>query len=157
MKEMPGQRPSTMSPTRAGLAGDDEMSANKGDVVGLLVGGTIWCVALGVVLAGVLAGRVEALPFETYFAAAQRWLAHQPLYETQSIDGFQYFPQSAMLFAPFTLFGATAANVAWRALWWALYALGIWRVVALLLVPGRRGMGFLIATCLALGPAVGSL
>jgi hypothetical protein len=132
------------------------MSRNKVDVASLLVAASIWGVALSVVLTGVLAGRITGVPFETYFAAAERWRAHQPLYETRSIDGFQYFPHSAVLFAPFTLFGARAANVLWRALWWGLYALGIERV-AVRLVPERAGIAFLIATCLAVGPALGSL
>jgi len=117
---------------------------------------SIWCATFVVVVSRVLAGQVEAIPFGVYSAAAERWLAHQPLYETQTIDGFQYFPQSAMLFAPFTLLGFTAASVAWRGLWWGLYAFGIWRVAALL-APTRDRRAFLIATCLALGPAVGSL
>jgi hypothetical protein len=115
-----------------------------------------WCVAFFVVLEQVLAGQVKDIPYDVYVAAAQRWLAHQALYDTSTIDGFQYFPQSALLFVPFTWLGVTGASVAWRALWWGLYAFGIWRV-ATLLAPRRRRLAFLIATGLSLGPAVGSL
>src|SRR5262249_28591374 len=132
------------------------MFRSKHDGAAVLVADAIWCVALGAVLGSVLAGRVEAIPFDTYFAAGQRWLAHQPLYETRTIDGFQYFPQSALLFAPFTLLGKTLAGLIWRALWWELYGTGIWRVTRLL-VPVQAGRAFLIATCLAIGPAIGSL
>jgi Glycosyltransferase family 87 len=132
------------------------MATNRDDVASLLAAILIWCTTLVGVLAGVLSGRVKAIPFDTYYASAQRWLAHQPLYETRTIDGFQYFPHAALLFAPFTLWGAGAANIAWRTLWWVSYGFGMWRVGGLL-VPARKGQTFLIATCLALGPAVGGL
>lgn len=132
-------------------------SASKEDPFWLAaVACLVWCCSFGVVLEAVLAGRVEVVPFDTYMAAAERWLAHQPLYETRTIDGFQYFPQSALIFAPFAVLGPVAGAVCWRALWWALYAFGIWRVARLLASACPRRT-FLIATCLAVGPATGSL
>ncbi len=105
-------------------------------------------------MAFVLAGHVNTDPYDVYIAAAHRWIAHQPLYETRTIDGFQYLPQTAILFIPFAWLGSPAGDLVWRALGWTLYALGIWRWT-------RRGSRaeerFLIATTLTILPAIGSL
>jgi alpha-1,2-mannosyltransferase len=120
------------------------------------ISGAIWVGAFGLMIALLLTGHLEAIPYGVYEAAGRRWLASQPLYETVTIDGFQYFPQSAMLFAPFTWLGPIAGAVTWRALGWLLYALGIWRMSRHLL-PARAHTGFLLTSCLVIVCATGSL
>ena len=123
---------------------------------GLLVACAIWLMAFVVTLSLLLAGRLEAIPYGVYAAAGARWLAHAPLYETRTIDGFQYFPQSALLFSPFAWLGSPLGDTTWRALGWSLYALGVWRL-ARLLAPTQAATCFLVATCLSVGAATGSL
>ena len=115
----------------------------------------VWVVAFAVAIGLVATGRVECVPYEVYAAAGQRWRAHAPLYELRTIDGFQYLPQAAILFVPFAWLGAAGA-ILWRAIGWAAYALGAWRVVRLL-APTRAEWSFLVATCLMIAPAGDSL
>lgn len=128
----------------------------RGDRSALVAAGTLWCLGFALMIGLLLAGRLDSIPYHVYAAAGRRWLAHAPLYETETIDGFQYFPQSALLLAPFAWFGSPWGDVAWRATNWALYALGIWRV-SRLLAPNRAPACFLLATCLAIASATGSL
>jgi hypothetical protein len=123
---------------------------------GLAAALLIWCGAFAVMIGLLLSGRLEAVPYGVYAAAGRRWLEHEPLYETVTIDGFQYFPQSAFLFAPFAWLGAPIGDVAWRAIGWILYASGIWRL-ARRLAPAHASLCFLLASCLAVIPATGSL
>jgi alpha-1,2-mannosyltransferase len=116
----------------------------------------IWLVAFAIMIDLLLAGRLESIPYHVYAAAGRRWLDRAPLYELKSIDGFQYFPQSALLFAPFAWLGTPVGDVAWRALGWLLYASGIWRL-ARRLAPAYAAECFLVASCLAVVPATGSL
>jgi len=112
----------------------------------------IWSVTLAVALGVLLSRGKPPGSFTVYSAAGHRWLQHLPLYDLGNIDGFQYFPTSALLFAPFSLLGGTAAHIAWRTLNWFAYASGMWRM-AQKLGRGRAGECFLIATCLAIGAA----
>jgi hypothetical protein len=123
---------------------------------GLRAAWLIWLVAFAITIDLLLAGRVESIPYHVYAAAGQRWLDHAPLYELKTIDGFQYFPQSALFFAPFAWLGTPVGDVAWRALGWLLYATGILRL-ARQLAPAYAAECFLVASCLAVLPATGSL
>src|SRR4051812_41593538 len=56
-----------------------------------------------------------------YPGGAQPGPGREPLYQLGTIDLFQYFPQAALLFAPFAALG-TAGGVLWRGAGWALLA-----------------------------------
>jgi hypothetical protein len=115
-----------------------------------------WCGVFAVMIGLLLTGHIDAVPYHVYAAAGQRWLEHKPLYETVTIDGFQYFPQAALLFSPFAWLGHPVGDVAWRALAWLLYATGIWRL-ARDLAPHNAALCFTLATGLAVISAAGSL
>ncbi len=116
----------------------------------------IWAGVFAVMTFLLLAGYIHAVPYHEYQTAGQRWLAHQPLYDLTNIDGFQYFPQAALVFAPFAKLGWPLGDVLWRAIGWGLYALGIWRL-ACQLKPAQAAIVYLYATVLAIGPAIGNL
>lgn len=116
-----------------------------------------WSVAFGVVAALVLDGHeYTTIPYDVYTGAARHWREHAPLYDLTNVDGFQYLPQAAWVFAPFELLGTPVGGVLWRLVSWAAFAHGIWRL-AHHLVPDRAGQCFLLSTALAITPALGSL
>lgn len=119
-------------------------------------GWAIWCVSWLIMIGLLLLGRITSIPDHVYLAAGQRWIDRQPLYDLSHIDGFQYFPQSALLLSVFSRLGSPLDAIVWRALGWGLYALSIWRF-AHKLIPTRAAECFLIATGLAIGPAIGNL
>ena len=108
------------------------------------------------VLVVVLSHRWLGRSFRVYQAAGGHWLHQQPLYDTRTIEGFQYFPQAAMLMAPFAWLGQPLGGLAWRALWWTLYGAGMARVVTRV-APQQAPIGFLIASALAVGSGTGAL
>jgi hypothetical protein len=116
----------------------------------------IWVVAFGIVITVTMLRDTSRTSFAVYARAGRQWLQSQPLYNLQNIDGFQYFPTSALLFAPFAELGDLTAQMTWRALNWALYAFGIWRM-ARKFARGRTPECFLIVTCLAVGCSTISL
>jgi hypothetical protein len=120
------------------------------------VAALVWFVTFCIVTFLAVTGRISTVSYAVYKAAGARWLAGEPLYETETIEGFQYLPQSAMLLAPFAWIGSPAGDIAWRALWVLVCSTGIWRVGAQL-VPKRPGDSFFLASCLAVGLAVGPL
>lgn len=92
-----------------------------------------------------------------YGRAGEDWMARRDLYAHNDLgDGFLYFPQSAMLYAPFARAGHPAGDIAWRALGLGLYAVGIWRM-ARNFSAQRALIVFTAATAFALPPALGSL
>jgi hypothetical protein len=116
----------------------------------------IWCGAFLVVIGRFFGGHSRCVPFRVYSTAARHWMAHEPLYDTTSIDGFQYLPQAAMVFAPFVWLGSPLGDILWRAIGWGLLSLGILRL-ARRVEPERGGRCFAIATALSIAPSVGSL
>ena len=90
-----------------------------------------------------------------YAVAAESWSSRGPLYK-KGVDGFQYLPQAAILFAPFARLGSPAGDITWRAVSWVVLALAVWRVSATL-APNHRGRTFLLVAALSVGPSVASL
>lgn len=116
----------------------------------------LWAVVLVVPCVLIVLGRIRSIPFREYMGAGQRWLSHEPLYDLGNIDGFQYFPQAALLFAPLAWLGSPVSDLLWRALGWTAYAFAVWRWIRQL-SPRRADQAFLLATVFALGPAVSNL
>ena len=69
-----------------------------------------------------------------YACGAQRWLAHESLYDGGS--GFIYLPQSAILYAPFHLLPYAAEQILWRIVTVGLFAVGVFRLSRLV---GNQG------------------
>jgi hypothetical protein len=115
-----------------------------------------WVAALAIMLWLVLSHRLRPLPYGVYADAGRRWLRSQPLYDLTNIDGFQYFPQAAIVFSAFARLGKVGGNVAWRAVNWFAYAFGLWRI-SRRFTRDRQELAFLIATALAVVPSTGSL
>jgi hypothetical protein len=103
-----------------------------------------------------LLGRITSIPDHVYLDAGQRWIDHLSLYDLSNIDGFQYFPQSALLLSVFSRLGSPWGAIFWRALGWGLYALAIWRFTHKL-TPTHAAECFLLTTALAIGPSIGNL
>lgn len=120
------------------------------------VAGAIWTATFALLVGLWLAGHVPSISYGVYAAAGQRWLEGKPLYDTTNIEGFQYFPQSAMLLAPLSALGSPAGDILWRALAWIVLATGTLRLTKQL-APQRWGEGFFIATCVSIGPTIGPL
>ncbi|HEX7377019.1 MAG TPA: glycosyltransferase family 87 protein, partial [Pirellulales bacterium] len=68
--------------------------------------------------------------------------------------GFLYFPQAAILYAPFTL-PTPLGDILWRWVSLGALAVSVWRL-AERVAPEKRAAAFSLATCLALGPALAS-
>lgn len=116
----------------------------------------LWGTTFLIVVALLLAGRAPTLSYRVYEAAGRHWQARQPLYEDGTLEGFQYFPQAALLLSGFARLGTPLGGVLWRASGWIAIACGLWRVVGAL-VPAQRQQAFLVASTLTIGPAIGSL
>jgi len=116
----------------------------------------VWSVTFAIVTGLFLVKRWDTPPYTTYAGAGQRFLAHAPLYDLTNIDGFQYFPHAALIFAPFAWLGSPAGDVTWRAIGWLACAFGMLRL-AQRLSPRQRDETFFLATALAMGPAVANL
>src|SRR5882724_11171861 len=69
-----------------------------------------------------------------YCAAAQHWFAGQDLYGDDG-HGFLYFPQAAILYAPFAFLPGPAGEVMWRVAIVFTFASGVWRLAR---VAGRE-------------------
>ncbi|MGB5810024.1 MAG: glycosyltransferase family 87 protein [Polyangiales bacterium] len=115
-----------------------------------------WAVTFGVVVGLGLSGFMHSISYDIYEAAGLRWMAGSALYETTTVEGFQYFPQAAMLFAPFAAIGSPWGGFLWRAVSWGLLAMGTDRL-SRLMVPAQKDRAFAVASCLAIGPAIGAL
>ncbi len=115
-----------------------------------------WVLAFAVIIALVLTGHKATRSYQVYEGAGRHWLHGQPLYETHDVEGFQYFPQAAIVMAAFAWLGQPLGGVLWRTLWWTMYAVGVWRVTRRL-APERAERGFLLASALAIWPGTGAL
>jgi hypothetical protein len=94
--------------------------------------------------------------WRVYQEAARHFAAHQPLYNLRNIDEFQYFPHAAIVFLPFQWLGGALGGVVWRALGWAVFGAGMWRL-SKRVAPRDADELFLDATLLVLGPSAMAL
>jgi alpha-1,2-mannosyltransferase len=88
----------------------------------------------------------------TYRGATSRWWAQQDLY-SPGIHGFQYLPQSAILFTPVTWLPFLVGEEVWRWLGVLLLAWGVWRLCRFAGLTGSVSM-FLLVTALTIPTAV---
>lgn len=117
---------------------------------------TIWTVALAVVAVLLELGHVPAYAWSVYAEAARAFGAGAPLYADPAERGFQYFPQAALLAAPFAALPDPWDGLLWRGAGWGLYATGVDRL-ARAMAPALPARAALVAALVAVGPAVGSL
>jgi alpha-1,2-mannosyltransferase len=94
--------------------------------------------------------RVGVTP--TYREAAARWWTQQDLY-TPGIHGFQYLPQSAILFTSVTWLPFLVGEEAWRWLGVVLLAWGVWRLCRVATPEGTASL-FVLVTALTIPTAV---
>lgn len=113
----------------------------------------LWATLFLTATAPTLAGRIHDVSHH-YDAAAHHWFLGEPLYD-ESGHGFLYFPQSAILYAPFAYLPGSSGEIAWRAVILAVFAAGVCRLARL---AGRAsGLDFFpLATMFCLPPAFSS-
>ncbi len=116
----------------------------------------IWCATLVAVSFQIIRGHIRFDAFPWYSEAARNWWAQLPLYETKTIDGFLYFPQAAIAYSPFEWIGVPWGALLWRGFGWGLLCHALWRL-SKCMSPDRPAPTFLIATCIAWAPSLGSL
>src|SRR4051794_7095502 len=116
----------------------------------------IWLAAFVTLVYVLLTHVIHPLPYGVYADAGRHWLQRKPLYDLRNIDGFQYFPPAALVFAPFTWLGSPLGGVAWRGVNWLALGFGMWRM-ARLLQPTAAEACFSLTTGLAVVSATGSL
>jgi len=83
-----------------------------------------WLALFLVTAAMILAGSNRSV-VSAYRTAALNWFAGQSLYDGSGVGGFVYFPQAAILFAPFAMIPQTAGEVLWRLVNTGVFALGL--------------------------------
>lgn len=103
-----------------------------------------------------LQGRLSSIAFRVYMKAGLHWWFHAPLYDLRGIDGFQYFPHAALIFAPISRLGTPGRELCWRALEWGAYALAVFLLSRRVREHAKDGT-FLALTALSIGPALNSL
>ena len=83
-----------------------------------------WLALFLVTAALILAGSSRSV-VHFYRTAALNWFAGQNLYDGSGVAGFVYFPQAAILFAPFAVIPQTMGEVLWRLVNTGVFALGL--------------------------------
>jgi hypothetical protein len=83
-----------------------------------------WLALFLVTAAMIIAGSNRSV-VPAYRTAALNWLAGQGLYDGSGVGGFVYFPQAAILFAPFAMIPQTMGEVLWRLVNIGVFALGL--------------------------------
>ena len=86
----------------------------------------IWVGLLLVVSVRLLGGERRTVT-DAYEQAAQHWMAGEPMYE-MSGRGFLYFPQAAIVYAPFASVGDPWGDILWRFCGIALFGWSILRI-----------------------------
>jgi alpha-1,2-mannosyltransferase len=89
----------------------------------------LWATLFMVATVSTLAGHTREVTHH-YREAAHHWFRGEPLYENTG-HGFLYFPQAAILFAPFAYLPFNAGEILWRATILAVFAAGVCRLARL--------------------------
>jgi hypothetical protein len=121
----------------------------------------LWGITFVTVMAFFFAHAIPYNPYgDVYADAASSWRWRVPLYDLASNEGFQYFPQAALVAAPFAALGDALGNLSWRLAGWCAYAPGVFRLARMLApVDGsdRREAFVFFASLGAAFPALSSL
>lgn len=112
----------------------------------------IFALAIGVYVA-THPGQRTVTP--TYRIAAGAWFAGRRLYNVGGVGGFMYFPQAALVYAPFAALPHDIGEVLWRLCGLAIFVSGIARLASLIKPESRAGL-FLIFSLLCLPATVSS-
>ncbi len=83
-----------------------------------------WMALFLVTAALIIAGSNRSV-VSAYRTAAVNWFAGHGLYDGSGVGGFVYFPQAAILFAPFAMIPQAMAEVLWRLVNTGVFALGL--------------------------------
>ena len=83
-----------------------------------------WLALFLATAAMVLAGSNRSV-VPAYRTAAMNWFAGQGIYDGTGVGGFVYFPQAAILFAPFAMVPQAMGEVLWRLVNTGVFALGL--------------------------------
>ncbi len=83
-----------------------------------------WLALFLVTAAMIMAGSNRSV-VSAYRTAAANWFAGQGLYDGSGVGGFVYFPQAAILFAPFAMIPQAMGEVLWRLVNTGVFALGL--------------------------------
>ena len=94
---------------------------------------------------------------KSYRHAAEQWRAGKNLYRLSDAHGFQYFPQAAILYIPFTLPPKAVGEVLWRWVSIGLFVSALWRL-ARAAAEGNESdsAAFLLVTLLVLPASLSS-
>jgi hypothetical protein len=106
--------------------------------------GIAWGV-LAVVISLLVVVSEEHTVTAPYRHASTNWFAGRAIYTAKGDSGFLYFPSAAILFAPFVALPYQLGEIAWRLLGIGLFAVGVWRLGALVR-PRGRGALFCVMT-----------
>lgn len=95
-----------------------------------------WLV-LFMVTAAIIAYDSSRSVVHAYRHGSLQWIAGQRLYEFDGVGGFTYFPQAAILFAPFAVLPTVIGEVLWRLVNIGAFAAGI---LTLARITSERGI-----------------
>ena len=113
----------------------------------------VWLLFLAAIPVIILVFEKQHSVTGAYFPTSWAWFEGRSLYQHALNDtpgnGFLYLPQSAILFSPFALMPHAVAEIAWRWLSIAAFAIAVWRFSQLTGIRDRR-MAFALATVIAL-------
>lgn len=110
----------------------------------------VW-IALTLVVCTLAVARQPRTVTPSYRHAVQNWFAGEPIYNMAGSD-FIYFPQAALVFAPWGLLPIPVGEILWRVTILAVLAAGVYRFTRLASADDRW---FLINTFASAGTAAG--
>ncbi len=88
----------------------------------------LWLLFLAIMVGWAIAASHRPITY-IYWNAARDWWMSKPVYGTEGIHGFIYFPSSVFLFGPFSLLPVVVADHIWRLLSATGLAWGMVRLV----------------------------
>jgi hypothetical protein len=110
----------------------------------------VWIALTLVVCYAAVAGKERSVT-PSYRGAVENWFAGEPIYNMAG-SNFIYFPQAALVFAPWGLLPIPVGEILWRATILGVLAAGVYRFTRLASVDDRW---FLINTFASAGTAAG--
>lgn len=112
----------------------------------------VW-ITVAVIINGIVLFNMERSVTPNYRDAVWNWFAGKPLYNMKG-SGFIYFPQAALVFAPWGLLPRSVGEVLWRLTIQAVLAAGVFRFTRLVTSDDRW---FLVNSLVSAATAAGCL